>query len=177
MKFIEYLAYNQRNKVFDRPLVNNDIATRNIGAFKSLKEQFSSDTFRIAADTADANSIWAHGLYGNQLRAKLFAVHFFVSKFNKNVLRRQSSQFTIQPIPTLPAEILNALRVSASDEPPATESSNQQNDEQSKKPRFFVAAFLKKIIEAVDVPLDSIVAALGINGSITEVKKLLGVSL
>lgn len=166
MGFIGYLAAVQTPSINGQRLVAEELSEHNNAAVDSLVRQVSIDDLELATRRGEINRLWSHGLYGPQLRAKLFAVHFLVSDLNQRLEISRSNLSSIDPIPNFPERIQDVLNI----------NSGQKNISNYKS-KFFVGKFLKRIIEAVDIPLDSILAALNLDGAIMETKKLLGVSI
>jgi hypothetical protein len=131
-------------------------------AWPAFHTDFSDSGWRKTVQGAEAAPLEAHGLYGTQLALKLWLVHYLLERFLLSV-PHASKQLNI--------ERGFGSTVQAS----ATQQANADHDRRaaSEKPK----GLLKRLIEAIDIPLDSIIAALGLNGSVTEIKKVFGASV
>ena len=131
-------------------------------AWPAFNTDFADSGWRKTIQNAQADPLQAHGLYGTQLALKLWLVHYLLERFLLSV-PHASNQLSV--------DRLFARSVQAS----ATQQANVDHDRSaaSKKPK----GLLKQLIEAIDIPLDSIIAALGLSGSVTEIKKAFGASV
>ena len=144
-------------------LLFDPAALEQVGAaWQSFMADFEGWEVKVRNPERDAvQRLQVHGLYGPQLHAKLWLVFYFYAQFLNSLPARTRDQLFV-PI---------ALQVerAARDAQAAAAMPNQ--------PGRTSQGILKTLIEAIDIPLDSIIAALGLNGSITEIKKMLGVSI
>jgi hypothetical protein len=124
-------------------------------AWPGFEEDFQSSGWRDRVGNAEPAQLQAHGLYGSQLWVKLWMVSYLLQRFLATLPEEERQRLSV-----LPRWNSRALAPQVASHP-------------GDKPK----GLLKRLIETIDIPLDSIVAALGLNGSITEVKKLLGVSI
>ncbi|GLS13815.1 hypothetical protein [Hydrogenophaga electricum] len=138
------------------PLLDEGALSMYRHAWSHFKEDFQRSGWEEKVNDATPTKLQEHGLYGAQLQAKLGMVSYLLERF----------------LATLPTENQQHLRT-----PPersllasAPEAAPRKEDD---KPQ----GLLKRLIEAIDILLDSSIAALGLNGSVTEVKKLLGVAI
>lgn len=131
-------------------------------AWPAFHTDFSDSGWRKTVQGAQAAPLEALGLYGTQLALKLWLVHYLLERFLLSVpdARKQLS-----------VELVFGRTVQAS----ANQQANINHDRRgaSEKPK----GLLKRLIETIDIPLDSIIAALGLNGSVTEIKKVFGASV
>lgn len=124
-------------------------------AWPGFRQDFRDSGWEDLVRNAEPDKLQAHGLYGPQLAVKLWMVSALLQRF----------------LASLPEEDRQRLAV------PIRWNANAQAPQAVARAGDKPKGLLKRLIEAIDIPLDSIVAALGLNGSITEVKKLLGVSI
>lgn len=120
-------------------------------AWSDFKKDFQRSEWKEKVKQADATKLQEHGLYGAQLQAKLGMVSYLLERFLATPPTENQQHLKTPPEWSLPALA------------PGGPSKPQ--------------GLLKRLIEAIDILLDSIIAALGLNGSVTEVKKLLGVAI
>lgn len=131
-------------------------------AWPAFATDFSDSGWRKTIQNAEADPLQAHGLYGTQLALKLWLVHYLLERFLFSVPHARKQ---------LSVELLFGRTVQAS----ASQQANADHDRRGaiEKPK----GLLKRLIDAIDIPLDSIIAALGLNGSVTEIKKVFGASV
>ena len=131
-------------------------------AWPAFHADFSHSGWRQTIQGAEPRSLQAHGLYGTQLALKLWLVHYLLERFLLS-LPHARSQLRVEQ------QFGHSVQASA------TQQANLDHDQRaaSEKPK----GLLKRLIEAIDIPLDSIISALGLDGSVTEIKKVFGASV
>lgn len=155
LQLLERLREGDRIETGDGPLLDPDAMMVFRDAWPNFKDDFDGSGWKAKVSNAEPAALQDHGLYGPQLATKLWMVSYLFRRF----------------LATLPDNSRQPLDVAPS------WSRAAQAPEVQTRPHDRPRGLLKRLIEAIDIPLDSIVAALGLNGSITEVKKLLGVSI
>lgn len=133
------------------PLLDEGALSMYRHAWSHFKEDFQRSGWEEKVNDATPTKLQEHGLYGAQLQAKLGMVSYLLERF----------------LATLPTENQQHLRT------PPERSLLASAPGGPSKPQ----GLLKRLIEAIDILLDSSIAALGLNGPVTEVKKLLGVAI
>lgn len=155
LDLLERLREGDRIETDDGPLLEPNAMMVFRDAWPNFKDDFGGSGWQARVSDAKPAALQDHGLYGPQLATKLWMVSYLFQRF----------------LATLPENGRQQLGAAPSWRPAA------QAPEVRARPQDRPRGLLKRLIEAIDVPLDSIVAALGLNGSVTEVKKLLGVSI
>jgi hypothetical protein len=131
-------------------------------AWPDFQADFSESGWQQTVRDAEAGPVQAHGLYGTQLALKWWMVHYLLERFLLSV-PHTSEQLNVE------RRFGRAVQASASQQAQTDHNSRAA----SEKPK----GLLKRLIEAIDIPLDSIIAALGLSGSVTEIKKVFGASV
>lgn len=155
LDFLERLRQGDHIETDDGPLLDPNAMGVFRDAWPYFSEDFGGSGWQAQVWAAAPAALQGHGLYGQQLATKLWMVSYLLQRFLATLPENGRQQLDVAPSWN-PAAQAPAVRARPQDRP---------------------RGLLKRLIEAIDIPLDSIVAALGLNGSVTEVKKLLGVSI
>jgi hypothetical protein len=139
-------------------------------AWPAFRRDFSDSGWRFTVLNAEAAQLQAHGLYGPQLLLKFWLVRYLLERFLLSLPEAYRQQLSVDMAwggtslqgAVDAAETVHRQPYGAAGQVGAAE-----------KPK----GLLKKLIEAIDVPLDSLIAALGLDGSVTEIKKVFGLSI
>ena len=131
-------------------------------AWPAFHADFSDSGWRQTLREAQAQPLQSHGLYGTQLALKLWLVHYLLERFLLSV--PDASRLL-----GVERQFGRTVQASAFEQAYADHGRRAA----SEKPK----GLLKRLIEAIDIPLDSIISALGLDGSVTEIKKVFGASV
>ncbi len=139
-------------------------------AWPSFQRDFSESNWTSKVNHAGAAPLQAHGLYGQQLQLKLWLVRYLLERLLLSLPDRYREHLTVD------IKWGDSSRQSAVDQANAVQRQRSETGSPpggAEKPK----GLLRKLIEAIDVPLDSLIAALGLDGSVTEIKKAFGLSI
>jgi hypothetical protein len=147
----------------DGPLFDPAIFGQLQEAWPEFREDFNGSKWQGKVNDTSSTALEAHGLYGRQLALKLWAIRYLLARFVRDIGEQQASGLAA------PAGWDEPVRASAL----ASASSAVSHEGRLDK----IKAAFKKLIEGVDIFLESVFTATGINGSVVEIKKMFGLSI
>lgn len=155
LELLERLREGDHIETDDGPLLDRNAMMVFRDAWPDFQADFGGSGWQARVSAAEPAALQAHGLYGPQLATKLWMVSYLFQRFLATLPENGRQRLGAAP----------SWRLAA------------QAPEVQARPHDRPKGLLKRLIEVIDIPLDSIIAALGLNGSVTEAKKLLGVSI
>jgi hypothetical protein len=164
LRFLRNLAYEPFYRDATgatRPLIDDALRSRMQSAWQAFEADFETADVQNKIARAEAESIIAHGLYGDQLHAKLWMICYLLERLT------QEAGVSYPPGAT-------ALPLAAPDVQAAQAAARRK--EPKKKPGGLKRAF-QNWFKGVDVFLDSVIAATGMDGAIKEIKELFGLAV
>lgn len=167
LKFLEKLKDLEAE---DGLLFDPSLLGRLRDAWPAFLQDFTESGWRSKVLDAEAEPLQAHGLYGPQLHFKLWLVRYLLVRFLLSLPEAQRRQLGMET--TWGGPSLQSAEVAAAEFHRQRSGASSQAGP-TEKPK----GLLKKLIEAIDVPLESLIAALGLDGSVTEIKKVFGLSI
>jgi hypothetical protein len=164
LRFLQNLIYEPFYRDFDgrmQPLLDDALRSRMQSAWVEFARDFEASGYQTKISHADAENIIAHGLYGVQLQAKLWMICFLFERLSQEAGVQYPPGATALPL--APADVQTAQAAARRAEP-------------KKKPGAVKRAF-QNWFKGVDVFLDSVIAATGMDGAIKEIKELFGLAV
>jgi hypothetical protein len=164
LRFLQNLVYEPFYRDAEgkmRPLLDEALRNRMRSAWVEFARDFEVSGYRTKIDNADAQRIIAHGLYGDQLHAKLWMICYLLERLTQEAGVSYPPGATALPL--APADVQSAQAAARRKEP-------------NKKPGGLKRAF-QNWFKGVDVFLDSVIAATGMDGAIKEIKELFGLAV
>jgi hypothetical protein len=164
LRFLRNLTYEPFYRDAEgkmQPLLDDALRTRLQAAWAAFEQDFEASGYQTKIERANAERIIAHGLYGDQLHAKLWMICYLLERLTQEAGVSYPPGATALPL--APADVQSAQAAARRKEP-------------KKKPGGLKRAF-QNWFKGVDVFLDSIIAATGIDGAVKEFKELFGLAV
>jgi hypothetical protein len=158
LQFFDALLKEARNG----PLFNPFVVEGLTSAWPEFLEDFSSSRWQELVRDIPENRLEEHGLYGQQLWLKLWLIRYWLERFYR--AQGKATAYPESAVWTRKVEA-PARNAAASSAPASGRSVGSIKD-----------AF-KKLIEGIDIFLESLTTASGMNGAIVEIKKLFGMAV
>ena len=158
LQFFDALLKEARNGPLFNPFVVEGLRS----AWPEFVRDFSSSRWQGRLRDLPENRLEEHGLYGEQLALKLWLIRYWLERFY-----RAHGRLVAYPELALWTRKVEApARNAAASSLPASGGSVGG-----------VKDAFKKLIEGIDIFLESLTAASGMNGAVVEIKKLFGMAV
>ncbi|MFM2398114.1 MAG: hypothetical protein RL341_271 [Pseudomonadota bacterium] len=164
LRFLQNLIYEPYYRDADgrmQPLLDEALRSRMQSAWVEFARDFEASSYRTQIDQANPEYIIAHGLYGAQLNTKLWMICFLLERLSQDARLQYPPGATALPL--APADVQAAQAAARRAAP-------------KRKPGAVKRAF-QNWFKGVDVFLDSVIAATGMDGAIKEIKELFGLAV
>jgi hypothetical protein len=164
LRFLRNFAYEPFYRDAEgkmRPLMDDALRSRMQSAWVAFEKDFEASSYQTKIAHANAENIIAHGLYGDQLHAKLWMICFLLERLVQEAGVNYPPGATALPL--TPTDVRSATQAARRKEP-------------KKKPGGLRRTF-QSWFKGVDVFLDSVIAATGLDGAIKELKELFGLAV
>jgi hypothetical protein len=163
LDFFDSLLRQPQIGTGDGPLFDRSIFGQLQESWPEFGADFERSQWQERVRRAPSAALEAHGLYGRQLDLKLFAIRYLLARFLRDIGEQQASGLAV------PTQWDEQVRPEALASASAAVSHEGRIDK--------IKAAFKKLIEGVDIFLESVFSATGINGSVVEIKKMFGLSI
>ncbi|HSX94012.1 MAG TPA: hypothetical protein VLG41_13875 [Hydrogenophaga sp.] len=134
-------------------------------AWPSFRRDFDDSGWVGRIKDVSEDDLARHGLYGAQLTLKLFAVRYLLECFYRLRDQRLADPEGQRWQARVDAPARSAAATAVANAPSLPERIRSVRDA------------LKRLIEGIDVFLESVVAAANLNGAVVEIKKLFGLAV
>ena len=161
LDFLEALKEDLREPL----LLDNALRVHLRDAWPVFREDFDDSGWVGRVKDLSEENLTRHGLYGAQLTLKLFAVRYLLECFYRLRDQRLADPEGQRWQARVDAPARSAAAAAVPSAPSLPERIKSVRDA------------LKRLIEGIDVFLESVVAAANLNGAVVEIKKLFGLAV